>query len=98
MGDKCQRRSSIVGGALALWPTVEGFVGLGMWLGGRWEGVWMHLFRWEMYFVFGLGIWETSTLGLGGLDLGVAGLGRLMWTGLKCSLVLQDHLPWASMM
>ena len=41
---------------------------------------------------------EAGILGLGGHDLGVAGLRRLTWMGLKCSLVLQYCLPWASMM
>ena len=60
----------------------------------------MNYFGWEVYFKweFGLGMWETGTLGLGGHDLGVAGLGRLMWICLKCSLVLQYHVPWVSMM
>ena len=54
------------GRVLVLWVAVEGFVGLGIWLGGQWEGIGMHCFGWDVYFnwEFGLGMWETGTLGL----------------------------------
>ena len=52
----------------------------------------MICFGWEVYFNWGFG------LGLDEDDLGVVGLGRLTWMGLKFFLVLWYLLPWASMM
>ena len=51
-------------------------------IGGMWNALfWVGsvFYNWE----FGLGMWETGTLGLGGPGLGVAELGRLIWIGLK---------------
>ena len=44
MEDKYQRRSLTMGGVLVLWVVVGSFMGLGMQLGGQWEGVKMYRF------------------------------------------------------